>query len=55
MTRDIPQLSNEENEILVGYFTEQEVYDTIFQMEKNKKRWVLMVFRHNFTKNYGML
>jgi hypothetical protein len=34
MTHDIPQLSNEENEILVGDFTEQEVYDAIFQMEK---------------------
>jgi mannosylglycoprotein endo-beta-mannosidase len=36
MTHDIPQLLNEENEILVGDFTEQEVYDAIFQMEKNK-------------------
>jgi mannosylglycoprotein endo-beta-mannosidase len=33
---DIPQLSNGENEILVTNFTEQEVYDAIFQMEKNK-------------------
>jgi mannosylglycoprotein endo-beta-mannosidase len=33
---DIPQLSNEENEILVADFTEQEVHDAIFQMEKNK-------------------
>jgi hypothetical protein len=36
MTHDIPQLSSEENEILVGDFTEQEVYDAIFQIEKNK-------------------
>jgi hypothetical protein len=27
---------NKENEILVGDFTEQEVYNVIFQMEKNK-------------------
>jgi mannosylglycoprotein endo-beta-mannosidase len=33
---DIPQLPNEENEILVADFTEQEVHDAIFQMEKNK-------------------
>jgi hypothetical protein len=29
-TQDIPQLSREENEILVADFSEQEVYDAIF-------------------------
>jgi exonuclease III len=33
---DIPQLSEEENKILTADFTEQEVYDAIMQMEKNK-------------------
>jgi hypothetical protein len=33
---DIPQLSQQENEILTSNFTEQEVHDAIFQMEKNK-------------------
>jgi hypothetical protein len=33
---DINQLSNEENEILVPSFTEQEVHEAILQMEKNK-------------------
>jgi hypothetical protein len=32
----IPQLSVEENKILVADFTEQEVHDAIMQMEKNK-------------------
>jgi hypothetical protein len=33
---DIPQLSQEENEILVKDFSEKEVFDAIMQMEKNK-------------------
>jgi mannosylglycoprotein endo-beta-mannosidase len=33
---DIPQLTHQENEILIANFSEQEVYDAIFQMEKNK-------------------
>jgi hypothetical protein len=33
---DIPQVSREENDILVSTFTEQEVKITIFQMEHNK-------------------
>jgi hypothetical protein len=33
---DIPQLSDEENKILIANFTEQEVYAAIMQMEKNK-------------------
>jgi hypothetical protein len=33
---DIPQLSQQENEILLADFTEQQVYDAISQMEKNK-------------------
>jgi hypothetical protein len=32
---DIPQLSYEENDILVS-FSEKEVFDAIMQMEKNK-------------------
>jgi hypothetical protein len=33
---DIPQLSQEENEILVKDFSKKEVFDAIMQMEKNK-------------------
>jgi hypothetical protein len=33
---DIPQLSQEENEILVKDFSEKEVFDAIMQMKKNK-------------------
>jgi hypothetical protein len=33
---DIPQLSVEENEILIAAFTEKEVFEAISQMEKNK-------------------
>ena len=36
VVQDIPQLSEQENNILKAQFTEQEVYDAIFQMEKNK-------------------
>ncbi|KAK1692257.1 hypothetical protein QYE76_008954 [Lolium multiflorum] len=35
-TQDIPQLTQEENNILVAEFTEKEVKDAIFQMELNK-------------------
>ena len=34
--QDMPQLSNEENEILTASFTEKEVHEAIMQMEKNK-------------------
>jgi mannosylglycoprotein endo-beta-mannosidase len=33
---DIPQVSDEENEILIAEFTENEVREAIFQMEHNK-------------------
>jgi hypothetical protein len=33
-TSDIPQLSNEENFILIVNFTHKEVFDAIMQMEK---------------------
>jgi len=33
---DIPQVSQEENDILISPFTESEVRDAIFQMEHNK-------------------
>lgn len=33
---DIPQLSREENDIIIADFTEKEVHDAIFQMELNK-------------------
>jgi hypothetical protein len=33
---DIPQVSNEENEILIADFTENEVREAVFQMEHNK-------------------
>jgi hypothetical protein len=33
---DIPQVSNEENEILIAEFTKNEVREDIFQMEHNK-------------------
>jgi hypothetical protein len=47
---DIPQLSQEENDILIADFSEKEIYDAIMQMEKTKLR-DRMVFRLNFTKN----
>jgi mannosylglycoprotein endo-beta-mannosidase len=33
---DIPQLSHDENSILIADFSEKEVFDAIDQMEKNK-------------------
>jgi hypothetical protein len=33
---DTPQISQEENEFLIGPFTESEVRNTVFQMEHNK-------------------
>jgi mannosylglycoprotein endo-beta-mannosidase len=33
---DIPQVSDEENEILIADFTENEVREAVFQMEHNK-------------------
>jgi hypothetical protein len=33
---DIPQVSDEENEIFIAKFTENEVREAIFQMEHNK-------------------
>jgi hypothetical protein len=35
---DIPQLSNEENNILVAEFSDTEVLEAIAQMEKNKSQ-----------------
>jgi hypothetical protein len=35
-TLDIPQISPEENDILISPFTESEVRDAVFQMEHNK-------------------
>jgi hypothetical protein len=34
---DIPQVSDEENEILIADFTENEVRVAVFQMEHNKQ------------------
>ena len=33
---DIPQVSQEENDVLVREFTESEVREAVFQMEHNK-------------------
>jgi hypothetical protein len=33
---DIPQLSSEENNILIADFTGEEIFEAIFQMEHNK-------------------
>jgi hypothetical protein len=33
-TTDIPQISQEENDILIANFTEKEVYEAIMQMKK---------------------
>jgi len=33
---DIPQVSQEENDVLISEFTETEVKDAVFQMEHNK-------------------
>jgi hypothetical protein len=46
---DIPQVSQEENNVLVSEFPEAEVREAVFQMEHNKAR-VLMVSQQNFTK-----
>jgi hypothetical protein len=35
-TEDIPQLSAEENTLLIENFSMEEVYDAVFQMEHNK-------------------
>ena len=35
-SQDMPQLSIEENQILTADFTEEQVYNAIMQMEKNK-------------------
>jgi hypothetical protein len=35
-TEDIPQVTDEENDLLVVSFTEEEVKNAIFQMEHNK-------------------
>jgi hypothetical protein len=35
-THDIPQVSEEENDVLVAEFTEAEVHKAVFQMEHNK-------------------
>ena len=52
--QDIPKLSEEENDILKAGFTEQEVKDAIFHMEKTRRRG-LMAFQRNFTKSVGIL
>jgi ADP-dependent phosphofructokinase/glucokinase len=52
---DIPQLSEEENNILIADFSEKEVHDAIMQMEKKIRRWDRMVSRLNFTKDFGIL
>jgi hypothetical protein len=36
ITHDIPQLSHEENDILIAKFSEKDIHDAIMQMEKNK-------------------
>ena len=33
---DVPQVSQEENDVLISEFTETEVKDAVFQMEHNK-------------------
>jgi hypothetical protein len=35
-TNDIPQLSVEENNLLIANFSMEEIHDAIFQMEHNK-------------------
>ena len=36
MVDDIPQLKDEENEVITAPFSEKEVFDAISQMENNK-------------------
>jgi hypothetical protein len=36
MIREIPQITPEENEVLVAEFSEKEVCDAFFQMKHNK-------------------
>ena len=45
--QDIPQVTQEDNEMLTNEFTEAEVKSVVFQMEHNK---ALMVFRLNSIK-----
>jgi hypothetical protein len=51
---DIPQLSHQENALLVADFIEQEVYDAILKMEKIKHH-VPMDFRLNSIRKFGGL
>jgi hypothetical protein len=51
---DIPQLSEEENNILFANFSEKEVHDAIMQIKKIR-HWDRMVSRLNFTKDFGIL
>jgi hypothetical protein len=50
---DIPQLSHDENCILIADFSEKEVFDAIDQMEKNKAPG-LMGSLLNFFKIFGI-
>ena len=36
LRHDIPQVSEEENEVLVAPFSEEEIRSTVFDMEHNK-------------------
>jgi hypothetical protein len=48
--QDIPQISTVENEILTAPFSEEEVHEALFLMERNKG---LMVSRLSFIRNSG--
>jgi hypothetical protein len=50
---DIPQLTQQENDLLIAPFTEEEVFEAISQMEHNKSPG-LMVFQRSFINTFGM-
>ena len=54
LRHDIPQVSEEENEVLVAPFSEEEVKMTIFDMEYNKAPGP-DGFPQNFINSFGML
>jgi hypothetical protein len=51
---DIPHISHEENEFLIGPCTESEVRNVVFQMEHNKAPG-LMDFLRNFIRSSGII
>jgi len=54
LRHDVPQVSEEENEVLVAPFREEEVKMAVFDMEHSKAPG-RMAFPPNFSSSFGML